>query len=71
MNKLIVLVVCSSIAYYAPNCCLADTPPPIVPYSTNAATDSSTTCYNSSTNQYSINQNGGSGVNCSLSIKFD
>jgi prepilin-type N-terminal cleavage/methylation domain-containing protein len=34
----------------------------------NASTDSSTTCFNSATNTYSMSINNGSGVNCALSF---
>lgn len=36
----------------------------------SAITDSSTTCYNSATNTYSTNQNGGNNTNCGMSFKF-
>lgn len=38
--------------------------------STNLPSASSITCYDSTSNQYSISQNNGSGINCSLSFKF-
>jgi hypothetical protein len=36
----------------------------------NAATDSSATCFNSSTNAYSTSINRGAAMNCGLSLKF-
>jgi hypothetical protein len=34
------------------------------------ASDSATSCFNNTTNTYSISINGGNGKNCSLSFKF-
>lgn len=39
-------------------------------FSPNAATDDPTTCFNSTTGAYSLSQNNGMGVNCSLSFKL-
>lgn len=36
----------------------------------NAATPSSSTCYDTTSNQYSVSQNNGAGVNCVLSSRF-
>lgn len=41
-----------------------------VTQATNAASSSSTTCYETTTNTYSISTNNGSGGNCSLSFRF-
>jgi len=43
-------------------------PPPIL-NSTNASTDSNTTCYNTTSNAYSVSINNGSGINCAISVK--
>jgi hypothetical protein len=40
------------------------------PFAPSASSDNSTSCYNSSTNAYSISVNGGRGPNCALSFKF-
>lgn len=47
----------------------------IGPYTTTATTGSSTTCYDNggvagATQKYSLNQNGGNGINCALSFKI-
>jgi prepilin-type N-terminal cleavage/methylation domain-containing protein len=36
----------------------------------NATISSSTTCYDTTSNHYSVSQNGGAGVNCALSFRF-
>jgi hypothetical protein len=36
----------------------------------NAVSASSSTCYDTTSNQYSVTQNGGAGVNCALSFRF-
>jgi len=41
-----------------------------IKYSPSAATDSATTCYNTTSNTYSIATNKGTGVNCALSFKM-
>jgi prepilin-type N-terminal cleavage/methylation domain-containing protein len=42
-----------------------------IPYwSTNAATPSAITCYDTTSKQYSITQNNGAGANCGLSFRF-
>ena len=39
-------------------------------WSANGSAPSSTTCFDTTSKQYSITQNGGAGVNCGLSIQF-
>jgi prepilin-type N-terminal cleavage/methylation domain-containing protein len=39
-------------------------------WSTNAAMPSSTTCFDTTSGNYSINENSGTGVNCALSFRF-
>jgi hypothetical protein len=39
-------------------------------FSPGAAADNSTTCFNTSTNAYSIGISGGSNINCALSFQF-
>jgi prepilin-type N-terminal cleavage/methylation domain-containing protein len=39
-------------------------------YSNSQASNSSTSCFNTTTNTYSISVNGGTGLNCALSFKF-
>ncbi len=41
-----------------------------VDWSPNASSPSSTTCFDTTSNQYSLTQNNGSGVNCGLSIQM-
>ena len=41
-----------------------------VQYAPSSATDSATTCYNTTSNTYSIATNNGTGVNCALSFKM-
>jgi len=36
----------------------------------NAANDNATTCFNNTTNNYSMSQNGGSNLNCALSFRM-
>lgn len=42
----------------------------VVTLAPNAATPSSTTCYDTTSLSYSITQNGGTGLNCALSFQF-
>jgi hypothetical protein len=44
--------------------------PYVVTLAPNAATPSSTTCYDTTSLSYSITQNGGTGLNCALSFQF-
>ncbi len=39
-------------------------------WANSQATDSTTSCYNTTTNTYSISKNGGNGMNCALSFQF-
>lgn len=43
--------------------------PAIIP-APNAGSGSSSTCYDTTSKRYSLNQNGGAGVNCALSFQF-